>query len=164
MRKKKPLSPRYVAVKQLQEKLASLEPGTKDFELYNLACDLAINPERMYNEYFMYNVLREARRVLSRKPELEFVSINRAKLPIENLVKDHAITYNRGPENHDHQTLINTITFICEHAHPRGKEVLVCMLDDCDINTTAGRTGMSLSLAKKITSRIKKQVNLKFNN
>jgi hypothetical protein len=163
--KKQQLSTRFAVVQRLQEKLASLQPGSPKFELYDKAYELALSSKRAEDNFFMRNVLRDAKIILKRKPKVKLISLN-ADTPfiVESLKYDRALSYNSGPENLETQTLLNTITFICEHVHKNAGAILTCMLDGYDINDTVERTKLSQSLVKKIRVNIKKEVKLKFSN
>jgi hypothetical protein len=163
--KKTELDQRFTVVKRLQERLASLEPGSSKYELYDKAYSLALNTKRNVGPYFLRNLLRDARRILERSFTPQFISLNQdIPVKVQKLIYDKTITSNFGETNLDYTTLRNTITFICQYAHPYAEEVLVCMLDGYNINETADRTKLSASMVKKLRSKITKEVKLKFEN
>jgi len=157
---------RFAAVERLQDKMANLSPGSRRFELYDKACELALSPNRQVDDYLIRNVLRDARRIISRKFKPPIISLNEP-LPvgIDNAILNGGyVCYNNGATTLEWAGLLNTVTYICEFVHKNAVEVLVCMIDGYDISDTAERTRLSESLVKKIRTNLKKEIKLKFNN
>lgn len=62
-----PPNVRWDVIQSLQEKAQYLNPGSQNFERYDKAISLALNPGRKVDQYLERNVLRDARRTLSRE-------------------------------------------------------------------------------------------------
>lgn len=158
---KKPIEIRRIdSILRLQKKLHAYIPGTYLFELYDKAIDLATNEDREVNEYFYYNLLRDARRILSRRKEVapSFVSL----LEPDNSEEDEKETKNPfvsdyfTPEQFViHTNLIASIRGGCKSIHCYASEVFNDMVDGLLIKQSAERIGISESLVKKLRLEIK---------
>jgi hypothetical protein len=158
---KKPIEIRRIdSILRLQKKLHAYIPGTYLFEIYDKAIDLATNEDREVNEYFYYNLLRDARRILSRRKQVapSFVSL----LEPDNSEEDEKEAKNPfvsdyfTPEQFViHTNLITLIRSGCKGIHCYANDVFSDMVDGLLIRESAERIGISESMVKKLRVEIK---------
>lgn len=151
---------RIDSILRLQKKLHRYSPGSYLFEIYDKAIDLAVSEDRKINEFFYYNLLRDARRILSRRKKIvpAFVTLldpdNREGEEKEE--KNPFISDYFTPEQFIiHANLIASLNNACQSVHRFAPEVLQDMVDGLLIRESAKKIGLTDSMVKKLRVEIK---------
>lgn len=158
---KKPIEIRRIdSILRLQKKLHAYIPGTYLFELYDKAIDLATNEDREVNEYFYYNLLRDARRILSRKKQVapSFIALMEPDNSPEEVREERNpfISDYYTPEQFViHSSLVTALSNSCGSIHRSACDIFSHMVDGYTIKESAERLSLTESLVKKIRVQIK---------
>lgn len=151
---------RIDSILRLQKKLSGYQPGSYLFEIYDKAIDLAMSDERKIDDYFYYNLLRDARRIISRQRKVmpAFVEL------YEPAYQDEDGSRERNPFVSDyftpeqsviHSNLITSLSGACVTVHKYAPLVLSDMTDGLTIKESSLKNDLTESMVKKLRVEIK---------
>lgn len=155
--KKAKLSERFTAILTLQKKQKQYESSNYWFDIYEKATDLALNPKRKVDEFFMRNLIRDAKRILSRQKknsifkEISTEDSDTGTIPFENLLVEKI-----SPEHQlIYSNYIEQIKETCPAIHEYAVTVFEGMMEGKSSVVIAKEIGVSESLVKKIRLKVR---------
>ncbi len=153
--KKAKLTERFTAIITLQKKQKQYESSSYWFNIYEKATDLALNPKRKVDEFFMRNLIRDAKRILSRQKKnsifKEISTEDSETIPFENLLVEKI-----SPEHQlIYSNYIEQIKETCPAIHEHAVTVFEGMIEGKSSVIIAEEIGVSESLVKKIRLKVR---------
>jgi hypothetical protein len=157
--KKAKLTERFTAIITLQKKQKQYESSSYWFNIYEKATDLALNPKRKVDEFFMRNLIRDAKRILSRQKKnsiFKEISTEDSDSDTGTIVFEDFLVNEISPEHQlIYSNYIEQIKETCPAIHEYAVTVFEGMMEGKSSVVIAKEIGVSESLVKKIRLKVR---------
>ncbi len=162
------LAARFRAIETLYSFLDRHDCGTQRFDEIDHAIDLALEPRRKVDRYFVRNVIRDAERVIRRRRRRQRLTLetdyfaaaasNGEQLSLADLLTDRV-----SPPDERAALDIVQHAIRSDGSHARGRQVFRSLVDGCTTRETADTVGVSPAYASILMRRMKDAVQMATN-
>ncbi|MGO4876558.1 hypothetical protein ACEN2P_08150 [Pedobacter psychrotolerans] len=159
--KKEKLDERYTAVFKIQQQMSRLSPGDYNYEVLDKAYELALNPGRKIDSYFLRNLIRDARHTLKRqKNTLPIISYFQDDLTedgeefLDDIYPSEDFFLNGYVAEED----LVIFQELCGSIHPKAQDILLDHIAGYRTSDISAKYNLHESQVKKIRVSIKQKI------